>query len=170
MMEQPAPEKKIGRFMLVIMWILILIGLTSVFGDWEEKQYNPNQSLSRTGDTIVTLTRNKYHHYVASGLINNYPVVFLLDTGATDVAVPAGVAKKIGLEPGYTRQAITANGVINVRDTNISSLELGAIKINNVRASINPGMIGDEILLGMSALKDLEFTQSGNTLTLKQIH
>ncbi len=169
-MEQPHPEKKIGKFMLIIMWILILVGLTSVLGVWEKRQYNPNQSLSRSGDAVVTLTRNRYNHYVASGLINGYPVVFLLDTGATDVAVPAALAKKLGLKPGYTRKALTANGVVNVRDTNIATLELGSIKISNVRASINPGMLGEEILLGMSALKDLEFTQSGNKLTLKQLN
>jgi len=114
------------------------------------------------------LQRNRFNHYVASGLINNTPVVFLLDTGATDVAVPAGLAERLGLKAGVARNAITANGIVQVYDTRIESLQLGSIQLENVRASINPGMSGNEILLGMSALKDLEFSQSGSTLTLKQ--
>jgi len=63
---------------------------------------------------------------------------------------------------------LTANGIVEVRDTTIETLQLGSIRLSNIRASINPGMVGEEILLGMSALKDLEFTQRGSKLTLKQ--
>jgi len=62
----------------------------------------------------------------------------------------------------------TANGNAEVRATKIDKLMLGTIQLQNVQASITPGMTGDEILLGMSVLKQLDFTQSGKTLTLRQ--
>ncbi len=165
---EKAPEQKIGKGMLTIMWIIVLVGLSAYFGSREYQKYNPNQSLSTSGKGEVTLLRNRYNHYVASGFINGKPVVFLLDTGATDVAVPAHLARRLGLQPGIRRQALTANGIVEVRDTTLDSLQLGSITLADVRASINPGMLGDEILLGMSALKDLDFTQSGAKLTLRQ--
>ncbi|WP_086930999.1 retropepsin-like aspartic protease family protein [Agarilytica rhodophyticola] len=168
-MENSNAERGLGKGMLVISWIIVLAGLTWVLGRWEGKQYNPNQSLSSSGNGEITLIRNRHNHYVASGFINGTPVVFLLDTGATDVAVPLEVANKTKLKPGFTRQVVTANGIADVRDTTIATLELGSIKLHNVRAVISPGMHGSEILLGMSALKDLDFSQKGSELTLKQI-
>lgn len=168
-MEKSNSEQGLGKSMLVISWIIVLAGLTWVLGRWEQKQYNPNQSLSTSGNGEITLIRNRQNHYVASGFINGFPVVFLLDTGATDVAVPLSVANKTGLKPGFKRQFITANGIADGHDTVIERLELGSIKLRNVRASINPGLHSNEILLGMSALKDLDFTQKGSELTLRQI-
>lgn len=163
-------QKRIGSHMLIGAWVLILAGLVAFFGSWEKKQYNPNQNLTDEGESTVVLQRNRMHHYVASGIINQTPVVFLLDTGATEVVVPEGLARRIGLKPGQKSIANTANGTVQVRQTMIDTLQLGSITLRDVRASINPGMSGEEILLGMSALKDLEFTQSGDTLTLRQLY
>ncbi len=156
--------------MLAISWGLALAGLTAFFGSWEDKQHNPNQTIKVNDLGEVILQQNRQGHYIASGLINNQAVVFLLDTGATDVAIPSSLAKTLGLKPGRKNRAITANGVVDICDTRIESLQLGTIKLNNVHASILPGMTGTDILLGMSALKDLELTQRGATLTIKQIY
>lgn len=164
-------SQKLGRGMLTLTWILILAGLTYIFGIREEKQYNPNTNLVNSendGVRQVTLKRNKYHHYVASGTINNKPVVFMLDTGATDVVIPENVAQKLDLARGASSYAVTANGTVQVFQTRIPQLGLGPIVLHDVRASINPHMEGDGILLGMSVLKQLEFSQSGDELTLRQ--
>jgi len=65
--------------------------------------------------------------------------------------------------------ANTANGQVQVRATRINTLQLGPITLYNLEASINPGMDGNEILLGMSALKQIEFSQKGKFLTLRQL-
>lgn len=169
-MEPTRPGHKTGKWMLIFTWIIILVGLTALFGDWEEKQYNPNQTIVETSPGEITLIRNRMNHYVLNGKINGIDVVFLLDTGATQVAVPAALGEKLGLLPGQAHQAMTANGIVTVRSTVIDQLEIGPIRLNDIRASLNPGMQGPQILLGMSALKDLEFTQSGNQLTLKTVN
>jgi aspartyl protease family protein len=106
---------------------------------------------------------------VSSGQINGVPVTFLLDTGATDVAIPSSVAREASLEPGFATLASTANGVITVYSTEVDELTLGNIYLHNIAASITPSLGGDTILLGMSALKQVEFTQRGSTLTLRQL-
>ena len=52
--------------------------------------------------------------------------------------------------------------------TRLDSISIGDIEIRDIRATINPNTDDDDILLGMTFLKHLEFTQRGNTLTLRQ--
>ena len=158
--------------MLVICFALALIALTVFFDDWIADQNNPNTDPESVkladGSLQVVLLRNRQGHYVSAGTINGKPVTFLLDTGATDVAVPAGIAKKLDLKHGARAQVITAAGVVPVFSTTINQLTLGHILLDRVSASITPSMGGETILLGMSALKQIEFTQRGDTLTLRQ--
>jgi aspartyl protease family protein len=92
----------------------------------------------------------------------------MLDTGATNVAVPEALAQKIGLRRGPSQQILTANGIATAYATEIQSLHIGSIELNNVKASVTPSMQGESILLGMSALKRIDFSQSGDLLTLTQ--
>ncbi len=164
--------RKMGITMFILAWVVIFIMGTAFFDDLLVEQQNPNRNPdSRTtqqGTKEVTLQSNRQHHYVANGLINGYETVFLLDTGATDVVIPQTLAKKIGLKANGKQQAYTANGVVTVYNTRLKSLQLGDIELTNINASINPAMDKDVVLLGMSALKQIEFTQRGETLILRQ--
>lgn len=171
-MNQPEQQqRRIGKVMVGAMWLLLLGLLTLFFNDVLEKQYNPNQQIAnvhRDGQAEIILERNKYGHYVASGMINQQPVVFMLDTGATDISIPANVARRLGLEAGRPLTYQTANGPAINYATQLKSVTLGNITLYNLPASINPNVDHDDVLLGMSFLKHLEFTQKGNTLTLRQ--
>ena len=129
---------------------------------------NPNQQIaSQTGadNGSVVLQRNRQGHYVATALINGQPTEVMLDTGATRVSVPEHLARTLGLQRGRAGQASTANGIITTYATTLDSVQLGGITLHKVRASINPN--GEDVLLGMSFLKQLEFTQRGDTLILR---
>ncbi len=176
-MNQPSgqpghPTRRLGIGMIAAAWVLLLGLLTLLFGDWLETQQNPNRDVQgrvlESGVREVVLRRNRSGHYVATGRINGKPVQFLLDTGATTVSVPAGLAGALGLVRGRAQLANTANGVVTTYATRLESVQLGELRVDNVRANINPGMRGNEILLGMSFLKQLEFTQRGDTLTIRQ--
>ncbi len=163
--------KKIGQGMLIAAMVLAMALMSLFFGVLEENQRNPNQapvSITDPHFVDVILERNRSGHYVASGTINEVEVEFLLDTGATDVVVPELLAEKLSLVPGYRSRALTANGTVNVYSTVIKQLSIGQIKLYNVRASINPGMRTEGILLGMSALREVEFIQQGKYLTMRQ--
>lgn len=162
---------RFGRGMLIIFWLLVLGGLVFIIGRWQEKREYPNQNIQGTENASsrsVQLKRNVHGHYLTTGQINQHPVQFMLDTGATNVAIPLGVAKELGLKQGYAHKVVTANGITTAYQTELKHLKIGTIVLNDVKASITVGMGGEQILLGMSALKQLDFNQSGKTLTLTQ--
>lgn len=158
-----------GKWLTVLFWLFLMGSLTLFFNGFIQQRDNPNHALlefaSLSGE--VVLERNRAGHYLAPGLINGQPVNFLLDTGATHVSVPAGIAEELGLTKGRRSQVSTANGVISVYQTELSTVQLGGIQLQQVRASINPYMPDEVVLLGMSFMKHLDMTQRDGVLTLK---
>jgi len=169
--QQPTPGKKLGKGMWIATWIAGLLLLVMFFADQEAGWLNPNQTpeyrTTQGGAQEVILQRNRQGHYIVSGNVNGKDADFLLDTGATDVVVSGNIAKIYGLKRGHSSTARTANGNVTVYATRIDQITIGNITLYQVPASINPGM-DNLILLGMSALKQVEFNQRGDTLTLKQ--
>lgn len=156
---------------MIIAWAAALFLATRFFAEWEQRQENPNTVVaSEHGDGYVEvkLTSNRDGHFVMTGQINARPVQFMLDTGATNVAVPESVAQTLRLERGERVQVSTANGRTDAFRTTLQRLQIGDIVLNNVRALVVPGLDGEQVLLGMSAVKQLEFTQRGGTLLLRQ--
>ncbi|MDZ7805050.1 retropepsin-like aspartic protease family protein [Thiohalophilus sp.] len=165
-------QRKIGKSMVFAMWLVLLALLTLFFDKYLGDQQNPNQQVvqrqAADGSREVVLKQNRYGHYVANGKINGQEVTFLLDTGATDIAIPENVANRLGLERGRQVTFQTANGLARGYATRLDSVSLGHIRLTDLPASINPNVSGDEILLGMSFLKQLELNQKDNILTLRQ--
>ncbi len=162
-----------GQGMMVVAFLIALGLLTMFFSGVEKTQRNPNQSptsILNNNVVEVVLERNRQGHYLVVGEINGREAEFLLDTGATDVVIPEPIAASLGLSKGLAGRAMTANGAVTVYDTQIRELKIGNIRLENVNASINPGMRNQEILLGMSALKQIEFIQRGSQLTLRQLN
>ncbi len=160
-----------GKWMIIGAWSGLLLVLTMLADAYLERVNNPNsQPETSTNGQIreVVLQRNRSGHYVASGLINGKSVTFLLDTGATDVAVSDELATALGLRRGAYVTSQTANGVVTARQTMLSEVSIGDIRIQNVRATILSGMDDDEVLLGMSFLKQIELVQRGKQLLLRQ--
>lgn len=169
--EHKTFPQRLGNNMIIFAWIVLLGILTWFFSVYLDKQYNPNEnvlSYRNTGFNVAVLKRNRYGHYVATGRINGVPVTFMLDTGATMVSIPGALAERLSLQKGPMMQVMTANGAISVYSTKLNEVQLGGIVLTDVRASINPYMTEDEILLGMSFLKQLDFSQQGEQLTLRQ--
>jgi len=169
MNTEPGPPT-FNKTTIAIIWIALLTVTTFIFNDVLDDINNPNQQLSvsinENGQKELVLQRNRYGHYVATGKINGYPVEFLLDTGATLVAIPEHIANKLNLSKGRSFQSQTANGTSLSSETTLATLSLGDIVMTNVPASISSGMEFDEILLGMSFLKHLHLSQQGSTLKI----
>ncbi len=163
---------KIGQSMIWVMWIIIIGLVTLFFNKVLDEQKNPNQNIRGTtglnGVEKVVLVRNRFGQYITDGKINGHKVVFMIDTGASDISIPIAVANRLNLKQGRSVKYETANGTANAFLTQLDSVSIAGIKKNNVRASINPNVKYEEILLGMSFLKDFEFTQQGKNLIIKQ--
>lgn len=169
MTQQDMPQRT-GKLFAWLAWIIGLALLYWLFDDMLQQQFNPNQNVqsSRDGGAIeVVLEQNRAGHYVATGAINNHRALFLLDTGATQVAIPQNLATEMGLPRGAQVMVNTANGRATAYRTQLDTLQLGDIVLRDVPATIVPGMSGEQILLGMSALKQVEFSQRGNMLTIR---
>ena len=106
-------------------------------------------------------------HFIAEGAINNKPVRFVVDTGATVVALPASEAVRLGIDyrkgfPGSTR---TAGGVVPVYRLVFDTVKVGGIELHAVEGVvIERGL--DIALLGMSFLSRVEMKNEGQTMTL----
>lgn len=157
--------------LLILAWAAGLYLATQFFGGWEQRRDNPNAVVTSEhgeGYIEVQLASNGQGHFVSSGLINGQPVQFMLDTGATDVALSEAMARTLALKRGAPVSVSTASGRAQGWRTEIDTLQLGDIQLRNVRALVVPGFDGSQVLLGMSALKQLEFTQRGGNLLLRQ--
>ena len=106
-------------------------------------------------------------HFIAEGAINNKPVRFVVDTGATVVALPASEAVRLGIDyrkgrPGSTR---TAGGPVPVYRLVFDTVKVGSIELRAVEGLvIEQGL--DIALLGMSFLSRVEMKNEGQTMTL----
>lgn len=157
--------------MTVVAWIIFLFILFAGFDYLISQRINPNQNIVTTVNGYqkeIVLQRNSYGHYVSNGTINGHRVTFLLDTGASDIAIPESTANRIELKKGRSMVVKTANGNARAYRTRLDSVALGEIKLYDLNATILPNITGDEILLGMNFLKHFEITQKGKTLTIKQ--
>jgi len=109
--------------------------------------------------------------YSTVGSINGLPVRFMVDTGATNVAMNEAHARRLGIqyrlvgEEGY---ASTAAGVVKVYKVKLKTVKVGDIHLRNVDASVVEGGSPEQVLLGMSFLGRLEMRNEGKMLLLRQ--
>jgi len=116
----------------------------------------------------VSIARDASGHFVAAGAINGVPVEFLIDTGATIVALPQALASDMGLVYGREMTIQTANGQTSGSLTMLARVELGGLAVENVPGIILPNMgPGRRVLLGMSFLGGFELMQTGDGLTIR---
>ena len=170
----PSPEttRRFGVWMIAGAWIVLLAIASVAFSEWLADRENPNRAIDArvhdNGAREVVLAQNREGHYIAPGAINGADVVFLLDTGATTISIPSGVARRLGLRGGSPTQVRTASDIITVQSVVLDRVTIGPITRRRVRAHVNPRMPGDQVLLGMSFLRHLELVQRDRTLTVRQ--
>jgi aspartyl protease family protein len=119
---------------------------------------------------MLTLSASSGGHFVADGTINGASTRFLVDTGATSVAMSSDEARRLGVrylqgEPTFVG---TANGTARAYRLKLDSVRIGDIKLHHVDAAVVEGSSPPIVLLGMSFLNRMEMKRSGSTLTLIQ--
>lgn len=119
-----------------------------------------------SGSTVV-LSGDANGHFMANGQINGRSVSFLVDTGATTVAMGRDEAERIGLkyEEGRRVQLQTANGVAIGHIVTLNAVRLGDVEVYNVSAVVQPSPM-PFVLLGNSFLTRFQMRRDNDTLTL----
>lgn len=116
----------------------------------------------------LILSPDAQGHYAARGRVNGVPVELLIDTGASLVTVPPALAERLGLTQGKPIQIQTATGEITAYETQLDSVQVGNLELRGVHGAINPQGQGEQVLLGMSFLRRLDFQQNELGLVLEQ--
>ena len=109
--------------------------------------------------------------YTVAGSINGFPVTFLVDTGATQVAMNAIQAKRLGIDyrvAGKPSMAATASGVVRAYEVVLDRVKVGEIELQRVEAGVIDGPHPRDVLLGMSFLQRLDMSRTGKVLELRK--
>ncbi|MBL8308724.1 MAG: retroviral-like aspartic protease family protein [Rubrivivax sp.] len=110
----------------------------------------------------VELHRKADGHYHWPGSVGDRPVEFLVDTGATSTAIPAALARELGLERVGRVTTSTAGGTVQA-DVVVGDVTLeGGVRAERLRMAALPGL--DSPLLGMDVLGRLQLQQSGGVM------
>lgn len=168
--------KKIVKYFLIWSLIgLIIIALYAYrfeFNNFKERisgEINPTSAqLNQQGQLIINISDDS--HFYVKMLINKKPILFMVDTGASDIVLNLQDALKIGINPKnliFNRQFQTANGRVLGASIILKEVEISGIKFKDVKASVTNGEMGVN-LLGMSFLRRFgkyEFYQDRLILT-----
>ena len=124
------------------------------------------------GSRKISLYKSYNGHYQAQVDVDGINIGFLVDTGASAVALRQSDAAKIGIRPGpkdYKTPISTANGITYAATVNLKRVELGPIVVENVKALVLPdSALGSTNLLGMSFLDQVNWSQKSGNLVLEQ--
>jgi len=119
----------------------------------------------------VQIWPDQRNMYRVTGAINGMPVDFLVDTGATTIAMNAAAARRLGIDyrvQGERGMVTTASGVAPVYRVSLNSVTVGAITLHQVEAVVLEGAQPDTVLLGMTFLGRLEMQRDGQVMVLKK--
>jgi len=120
-----------------------------------------------SGGSRIVLPAGSGGHYAGLGTINGHSVQFVIDTGATAVAMGADVAQQLGLDPKDSTPvaAMTANGAVAARKLTLNSVRVGDVTIYNVEAMVVPQSM-PVVLLGNSFLSHFQMHSDASSLVL----
>lgn len=132
-------------------------------------QVNLGGAASAGGGTTITLAAGPGGHFVSSGTINGRAVRFVVDTGATNVALSEAVARSIGLDFAKGERVLTntANGQVVAHRVSLREVRVGDVTVYNVDATIVPAMM-DMVLLGNSFLSRFQMKRDADVLVLEK--
>jgi aspartyl protease family protein len=159
--------RRVGTGMMVVGWLLLSGVIWLGMDAWTAHQENPNADLAVDVPAgRVVLKRNAAGHFVAPGRINGVDVVYLVDTGATDVALSEDLARRVGATRGIPLRTETAGGETLSYATRLDSVRLGGLEAHGVAGAIVPRMGGHSVLLGMSFLSRFAITIHGDDMVI----
>ena len=138
-----------------LVWIILLGNIYLVI----DSQVKPKVAIATSNAAEVMIPRSRDSHFYLSGQINGQALTFMVDTGASTVAINQGVAQRLELSAGRPVTIGTAGGKTQGFEVAGVTLSIGGITLNNVRIVVLTNMPG-EALLGQNVLRHLEVIQS----------
>jgi len=121
------------------------------------------------GGSRIVLPAGSGGHYTGLGAINGHPMRFVVDTGATSVAMGADTAAQLGLDYASSTAAntMTANGAVAARRLTLTKVTVGDVSVYNVEAIVVPQSM-PVVLLGNSFLSHFQMHSDSSSLILEK--
>lgn len=162
--EVPAPQPLAIRAERAVR-----VGLLAFGSQPHELMFSFSASLGRaSGEGVegygsLVLQRHGMH-YAVEGTVNDRPLTFMVDTGASITTVSRAFAREAGLQACVPHKVQTANGIAHACKAVARELSLGQFRLHDVDVSIieNPGMP----LLGMNVIHRFRMEQQGDVMRL----
>ena len=150
----------------------LILGVAGVFGKFMQQPAQPVPTKpAPAGPRSVSIGRDHRGHFQANGRVDGRQVSFMVDTGASVIALTERDADRLGIRPsrnGFTASVSTANGIVRAAPVMLNSVDIGGLVVRDVRALVVPGGALNENLLGLSYLTRLKrFEYSNNKLLLE---
>jgi aspartyl protease family protein len=159
------------------------VKVLSTLGDQAVVEINGQRHTLRVGDAPasvgggagpargnkIVLTAGSGGHFITTGAINGRAVQFMVDTGATSVAMGVAEAERLGIDyrKGQLARGNTANGVVTTYLVKLNSVRVGDVEVYDVEAAVLPAN-GGPILLGNSFLSRFQMTRFNDQLVLER--
>lgn len=153
----------------LLIWVVVILGLVTgwLYQDQARETVlrvagglSPGRPVSITDEngSAVSIRKSLNGHFEAAGSVNGQAVSFLIDTGATSIALSHKDALSIGFSDedlSYTLTITTANGRARAAPVRLDSVVIGSIERTGLRAMVTePGRL-DQSLLGMNYISSL---------------
>ena len=132
----------------------------------------PNTTTGQAGFRSLSIPRDARGHFETEGRIDGQRIVFMVDTGASVIALNESSAARFGLRPSrgdYRATVTTANGTVKAAPTRLAMIDIGGLVVRDVDAMVLPDEALSENLLGLSFLSKLKrFEYANGKLVLEQ--
>ncbi|HSX69588.1 MAG TPA: TIGR02281 family clan AA aspartic protease, partial [Pseudomonas sp.] len=140
--------------------------------DGVQRSYGMTREYNQAGSsgpqkTQLSISRGVGNHYWVAGSIEGHPVQFLVDTGATSVAMNEGQARRLGIDyrvVGRPMVASTAGGNVKAWRVKLDSVKVGGLEVLGVEGVVLEGGSPSEVLLGMSYLSRVRWREDNGVL------
>ena len=150
--KNPASLMRWGTLGILAFWLAVMAGLYLAM-DYVRQ---PRAAVV-AADGALVIPRGSDGHFRVAGSINGQPVVFMVDTGASLIAVTDALAQQAGLESGQITQFRTANGVRSGRVVVAQSVAVGTFRVSGLRVGTGyTGETAGDALLGQNFLQHFE--------------
>src|SRR5712691_146852 len=145
---------------------------TPAFANTASRNAAPAEISAQDAIRSISLPRDARGHFATEGRIDGQRIAFMIDTGASVVALNETSAARFGLRPTpgqYTATVTTANGTIKAARARLPMVDVGGLVVRDVDALVLPDQALSENLLGLSFLSKLKrFAYADGRMVLEQ--
>jgi aspartyl protease family protein len=129
-------------------------------------------TVAQAGLRSLSIPRDARGHFATEGKIDGQRIAFMVDTGASVIALNESSAARFGLRPSrgdYRATVTTANGTVKAAPTRLAMVDIGGLIVRDVDAMVLPDEALSENLLGLSFLSKLKrFEYANGKMVLEQ--